>query len=261
MEDKLTMKLKFAITLCVAIVVGLGYLFFAPKKVKPETQEPIAVAPIESVDPNRTCKTCDEKVVKKREAYDVVSDNALLRIVSVDYPIDENYVPDHLRVVNVTSDHPQELRRDAAEHLETMFEDASKAGVSLKLLSGYRDYTLQKSLWYTYVDRYGLKHANRIDDHPGASEHQLGLAVDLGWQNNACVLRQCFGNDPNYQWLLDHAHEYGYIPRYPKGKEDITKIMYSPWHFRYVGERNAEKLHEANQTMEEFYKEYLPKKK
>lgn len=92
-----------------------------------------------------------------------------------------------------------------------------------------------------------------MDCHPGASEHQLGLAVDLGNWNGQCELNACFVDYPSYTFLQEHGHEYGFIERYPYDKQNITGIEYSPWHWRYVGVEEATKIKESGLTVEEYY--------
>ena len=154
---------------------------------------------------------------------------------------------------NVKMNNTQQLRREAGEALEKMFKAAKKAGYNLKLVSGYRTYSRQKILWNTYVTRYGTKEASRIDSYPGASEHMLGLAVDLGTTDDKCRLEACFANTKAYQWLVKHCSEYGYILRYPKNKESVTGLKFHPWGYRYVGVEEAKKIMASGLTMEEYY--------
>jgi D-alanyl-D-alanine carboxypeptidase len=86
---------------------------------------------------------------------------------------------------------------------------------------------------------------------PGESEHQTGLCVDLISIENV-VLDETFAHHPAYAWLVDHAHFFGFILRYPEGKEGITGYSYEPWHFRFVGLETAAKIHKKGLTLEEF---------
>lgn len=124
--------------------------------------------------------------------------------------------------------------------------DASKAGHSIPLVSGYRSYSYQASLYDSYVARDGQAAADRYSARPGHSEHQSGLAMDVG------AIDDNYGNTAAGKWLVAHCAEYGFILRYPQGKEAITGYMYEPWHIRYVGVDVAKKIMDANITLEEY---------
>ena len=114
---------------------------------------------------------------------------------------------------------------------------ASSAGYSIPLISGFRSQTTQTGLYNRYVARDGKDAADTYSARPGHSEHETGLA---------------YGDTPAGTWLAQHAHEFGFIIRYPKGKEDITKYQYEPWHVRYVGLEHAAKIYEQDLTLEEY---------
>ncbi len=184
---------------------------------------------------------------------DITSDDSLTRIINLTHPISADYVPADLRKVNVHTVKDVELRDEAAGQLEKMFQDAIQDRIYLKLVDGYRSYALQQALYSYYARTRGKTYADNIDDHPGASEHQLGLGADLGNWNGACELSYCFTQYHEYDWLLTNGYKYGWILRYPENKQDITGIMYSPWHFRYLGVEEATKIHDSGLTMEEYY--------
>lgn len=146
------------------------------------------------------------------------------------------------------------------EPLLNMLDAANSDGVSLIVCSPYRDYQLQEKLFlrkinsymaagYSYLDAY--KKSSKAVIVPGASEHQLGLAFDIVVSYHA-VLDFAFGDTAGGKWLKEHCAEYGFILRYPKGKEDVTGIEYEPWHFRYVGVDAARYIMENELTLEEF---------
>ena len=109
---------------------------------------------------------------------------------------------------------------------------AKSAGYSLPLISGYRSFDTQDRIYRNYAARDGVAAANTYSAWPGHSEHQTGLAFDVGSLSNG------FGKTAAGKWLASHAHQYGFIIRYPKGKESITGYQYEPWHIRYLGERS-----------------------
>ena len=194
------------------------------------------------------------EINNSNENADALPETADVRIVSPSASISADYVPQGLRVPDVPMYQTQQLRSDAADALEEMFSAAKADGYDLYLISGYRSYADQQGLWDYYENYYGLEYTSHLDAHPGGSEHQLGLAADIGTTDNVCRLDTCFGDTGAFAWLQENSWKYGYIERYPQGKEDVTGIMYSPWGFRYTGTSEAEKIHASGMTMEEYYK-------
>lgn len=123
---------------------------------------------------------------------------------------------------------------------------ASAAGFSMPLISGYRSYQTQTNLYNNYVAQYGESIANTFSAKPGHSEHQTGLAFDVGSIDNN------YGNTPAGTWLAQNAHKYGFIIRYPKGKEWITGYQYEPWHIRYLGTSVATDIYNKGVCLEEY---------
>ncbi|MGV2951602.1 M15 family metallopeptidase [Arthrobacter sp. JUb115] len=163
----------------------------------------------------------------------------------------EDYVPGKLVGVAGSS---MTLRPEAAEAIEVFIADARAAGHSIKLLSAYRSYQRQAVLFNQYQAKYGTAYAERISARPGTSEHQLGLAADLGYTDSRAELKAEFGQTPAGLWIAEHAAEYGLIIRYPQGKEEITGYKYEPWHVRYVGVEHAEAmLASGAETFEEYH--------
>lgn len=127
--------------------------------------------------------------------------------------------------------------------LERMFRAARKSGLKLLYVaSGYRTATEQRRLWDQSEDRSYVQ-------RPGHSEHQTGLAVDLA---DLKVGDGDFGRSRAGKWLAGNAWRYGFLLRYPEGKESITGISYEPWHYRYVGREVAGRCHLKNWTLEEY---------
>jgi len=130
--------------------------------------------------------------------------------------------------------------------LEKLQAGAKAEGVTLSLVSGYRSYETQQRIYNNYVTSRGVKYADTISARPGHSEHQTGLAFDIGNLNTT------FGNTTGGIWLKENCHKYGFIIRYLKGKEDITGYSYEPWHIRYVGVEIATEIMSKNITLEEY---------
>lgn len=145
------------------------------------------------------------------------------------------------------------MRKEAANSLADMFNAAKKDGIILYAVSGYRSYDRQTVLYDAEVDKVGQKKAEEAVAYPGNSEHQTGLAMDISAESVDFLLTEDFEATKEGKWLKDNAHLYGYILRYPKGKEDITKYKFEPWHFRYVGEKSANDIYENDWTLEEYF--------
>ncbi len=175
----------------------------------------------------------------------------------------KEYAPDDLTYPDVPFIFTEKLdkrkmRQEAAEALEQLFAGAKEDGIGLAGVSGYRSYATQKALFQRYVDRDGLEAASRYSARPGHSEHSTGLAMDVTGSDGKCAATDCFGGTPAALWLADHAHEYGFIIRYPEGKEEITGYKYEPWHLRYVGVELAEVIYTTGLTLEEYFEDAIP---
>lgn len=147
----------------------------------------------------------------------------------------------------------------ALEAYGQMYQAAAQDGITLWIASGYRSPELQAQLYQQEIDmnmengmteNEAVEAADRAVQKPGYSEHNTGLAMDFN------TVTDSFKDTDTYAWLMEHAQEYGFILRYPEDKEDITGIMYEPWHFRYVGVEHAKKMNELNMCLEE-YVEYV----
>lgn len=148
------------------------------------------------------------------------------------------------------------MRKDAAQALRTMFEAAKADGIKLLTVSGYRSYSKQKIIFNRKVKSTGSKaKANLLVALPGTSEHQLGMAMDLG-QKGSTGLTSSFGSTKAGKWVAANAHLYGFIVRYQKGWEEITGYSFEPWHVRYIGVEHAKLIHEMNIPLETYLSAY-----
>lgn len=134
----------------------------------------------------------------------------------------------------------------ANEALQQMFAAAKAEGYDLFVRSGFRSYATQKSLYNSYVNRDGKAAADRYSARPGHSEHQTGLAFDINKANSS------FAGTPEAKWLAENCHKYGFIIRYPEGKEAITGYIYEPWHVRYLGVDTATAVYNSGLCLEEY---------
>lgn len=179
-------------------------------------------------------------------------------LVNKENDLPADYIPPDLVDVNIPftfKEHAEKrmMRQEAASRLEELFAAGKEQNIILYGVSGYRSYQTQKCLFASFVRRYGSEEkANQISARPGQSEHQTGLAMDVTSQSVNFGLEETFGDTPEYSWLMDNAHRFGFIIRYPKGKEYLTEYTYEPWHLRYVGQELATMLYEKNITYEEY---------
>ncbi len=139
--------------------------------------------------------------------------------------------------------------------MKEMVKAARDEGLSVYLSSGYRSRGTQTYLFDRKVAQYGEKVAATIVARPGTSEHQTGLCCDITDRYYE-MKDKSLEKTPMYQWMSSHCSEYGFIVRFPEGKEDVTGIIYEPWHFRYVGEEAAAYITEHDLTLEEFLELY-----
>lgn len=140
---------------------------------------------------------------------------------------------------------------EAIEAFNEMKEAAKQDGIKISIRSGYRSYNTQVQLYNYYVQRDGKEAADRYSSVPGFSEHQTGLALDI-LNGDGRSTGKWFDDTPQARWLYENAYKYGFILRYPKGKEDITGYMYESWHYRYIGKEHSKNFKMNNLTLEEY---------
>lgn len=182
-------------------------------------------------------------------------------IVNKQHPLNpKTYVPSDLitpsMVVRskITSDESK-VSSKIAPSLERMVTDARSQGILLNLQSGYRSYQLQISVYNNEVSSFGQSTADKESARPGYSEHQTGLAVDLGSiPTPSCDVAQCFGTTKEGVWLAANSYKYGFIVRYTSDNQSVTGYEVEPWHLRYVGVALSTELHDKNVTsLEQFF--------
>jgi D-alanyl-D-alanine carboxypeptidase len=169
-----------------------------------------------------------------------------------------NYTPVNLVVPKValsegSASENMHLRSEAAGAVEKLVAAAANDSQKLILVSGYRSFVTQQAVYSGYVSSQGQAYADATSARAGHSEHQSGLAADLGAQSGQCQLEACFGDMTEGKWLATNAHKYGFIIRYQKDKANLTGYAYEPWHIRFVGVDLAAELNKTAQTMEQFF--------
>jgi len=143
------------------------------------------------------------------------------------------------------------LRREAAEHLGRLVEDAAEGGEELVVASAYRSYEEQQLSHEKLRSAFGAV-AGTMSATPGHSQHQLGTAVDFTHAAAGYQLWEPFARTSAYRWLEDHAWEYGFVLAYPRGKKEQTGYQWEPWHYRYVGVEDAKRLEESDLSLQAF---------
>lgn len=183
------------------------------------------------------------------------ADDWQLVLVNKQHPVPKDY---SFTLGTITGNMKCDVR--IIDDLMEMLQAASKDGISLMICSPYRDYNRQTVLFNRKIDYYMNKGYSYMEAYkiasmsvtvPGASEHQIGLALDIV-SDTYTTLDTGFGETSAGMWLRENGSQYGFILRYPLGKEYITGIQYEPWHFRYVGKKAAQAIMSQDITLEEF---------
>ena len=139
-----------------------------------------------------------------------------------------------------------------------MDEFVRKSGYKVFIDSGFRSFKYQMYILEMYREKYGKEKGERLCAYPGESEHQLGLAIDLGFEDEDGNYISSITEDSNvFEVLKNNSYKFGFILRYMKGKEEITKYNFEPWHYRFVGKRLAKILYENDICLEEYYDNIL----
>lgn len=178
-----------------------------------------------------------------------------LYLVNRGFTLSEAYVPpDLVQPASAGNSRGTLMRREAADQLDRLFASAKDAGYTLVAVSGYRSYATQRTIYSRRTssgDRKDKDRARWLVAPPGASEHQLGLAMDLG-RRGKTNLNAAFGDSPEGLWVREHAHEFGFIIRYQDKWKEITGYADEPWHVRYVEPEHAQRLFELDIPLESY---------
>lgn len=291
-------KEKIPIIICLLLIISLaGYLIFSKGKLaqtsspanidrdiaSASTVSPGAISldikdnsnntynfPSLEYDDKENIKEEDQMSNKPEEAlWTPATDmdleaSSLTVYVNKEYCLSKNYVPENLVVPDISFDimgksERKLMRDDAAKAIEALFTAALDDGYELFGISGYRSFSRQKEIFLNNIVNKGKTHTLQYSAAPGTSEHQTGLAMDVSAKSISYRLISAFSNCDEGKWLASHAHEYGFIIRYPKDRSSITGFAYEPWHIRYVGDNLANYLYTNNMTLDEYYN-YLPSK-
>ncbi len=182
-------------------------------------------------------------------------------IVNKFYALDENYTPENLKNISLDYSYGEEGENKLISYAYDAFIDlwqaANDAGFYLMVTSSYRNYQEQKEIYEYRKETLGERKADETAARPGNSEHQTGLVIDMTSKTEPSDKE--FKESSAYNWLKQHAYEFGFIERYPEGKTYITGYEPESWHWRYVGQNAAKIMHDENITYDEYYAYYIEK--
>lgn len=192
------------------------------------------------------------------ESYETNINDGFLIIVNKFYHLDKSYERTDLQNINLAYAYANNSAAEIViEKFKQMRDDIEEEmNVHLMVNSSYRSYEDQEEI-YNEFKKVSLKYADSYAARPGYSEHQTGLAIDITSLEHPTANE--FKESEEYKWLKENCHKYGFILRYPEGKEHITGYSTESWHFRYVGEEAATQIYKENITFDEYYAYYIEK--
>ena len=254
-----------ALTVVLAIALGVMTYLYVTKDGEEKgavgSSSAIASSNEEDVASVSSKPTAEEKA-EMALALDL--DNWNLRLVNGKKPLPSGFTVETEKIeATYARDVGMLYDARAVSYLNAMCAAAERDGINLLVISSFRTNERQTVLFNNQVTKQRAIHpelseeeikklAGTISAYPGTSEHEVGLAVDFN------SVEESFENTPEFQWLKTNAQSYGFILRYAKEKQDITGVIYEPWHYRYVGEKHAKKINELGYCLEE-YVDYLNK--
>lgn len=209
--------------------------------------------------------TVSETAATEPEEDENIDNKWAMFLVNKNNPLPKDY--DNMIETEVVFESWREYYLDvrAADYLERMIDDAKEDGVDLLVVSAYRTIEYQQQNFDNSVqdrmDNRGMSYDDAYADTlaevalPGESEHNAGLALDIMCEEYQSMDDDGFENTDAFIWLDEHAAEYGFILRYPKGKQDVTGIIYEPWHYRFVGLYYANEIKKSGLCLEEYFEE------
>ena len=233
--------------LALALIVAIAVVVLAPSGSTTPTASPSTTPSVTETPTETPTATPTPAFNKAQLSIDEAS--SLWVVVNKTRPLNPvNYVP-ALAALNLPGVKGQ-MRPEAAAGLQKMFADyQAQTGDHFTVVSPYRSYTTQVSVYNGWVARLGKAQADRQSARPGYSEHQTGLAVDVN-----TAVSQSFGTTAPGRWIAANSWQYGFIVRYPDGQEPVTGYEYEPWHLRFVGVELATELHVTGiPTLEQFF--------
>ena len=199
-------------------------------------------------------ETADDSLSPPGAALRTEDDGNRMVLVNKQYAVSQDYCPTDMVDIDgsLSTNQNLKVKREAYDAYLKMLKNANAEGLNFAICSAYRSYELQESLYNQSLQSNGETYTEKMYAHPGQSEHHTGYAIDVTSASMNWGLSQDFADYPDGAWITAHCSEYGFIIRYPRGKEDITGYMYEPWHIRYVGVDAAKEITEKGITLEEY---------
>lgn len=186
--------------------------------------------------------------------YDADVSKGDLVLVNKYYKLSSDYVPSNLVKIDKKYGYERLIDENAYKAFIDMYNAATNEGLEIFITSPYRSYKYQETLYNNYVADSGKEKAETFAARAGYSEHQTGLSVDLAAKDSIYTK---FEKTKEYKWMLSNSYKYGFILRYPKGKEKQTGYMFEAWHFRFVGKDVAKYIFENSITYDEYYEYFI----
>ncbi|MFL8800628.1 MULTISPECIES: M15 family metallopeptidase [unclassified Clostridioides] len=232
---------KFKLILAIIIVVFIS-VFISKNKFLIKDKTPTGTAQFAS----------EEDVESNSQNKNHSNSIANILLVNKTNGISKDYAPENITKVNIpfveeATEEEKQMAGEPAKAVEDLVKQANEEGIQFLGSSAYRSYNTQQDTYTKRVKSQGQEKADEYVAKPGHSEHQTGLCIDLTNPERWFV-----GSTKEAIWLAENAHKFGFIIRYPKGKEDITGTAYEPWHIRYVGKDIAEEIYSRGLTLEEY---------
>lgn len=227
-----------------------------------ENDPPTEEEPSREEPPTEEKPPVENNNTSERAKIEAILNDPFMLLVNREHKVSSDYVGSNL--VEYSGENHYRLNATCAAALKELIDAGKGAGYNYILYSGYRSYSSQYNKYYNKIAAYqnegkseaeAIRLTNQYYAPPGGSEHHTGLAADVcipSIVNQYGALHENYENTAEFRWFSQHAHEYGFILRYPKGDEDITGYNYEPWHYRYVGKEIAADIYRQGVTLEEY---------
>lgn len=268
---------KRLLALAVILIVLIGLIFFITKGIKDffengdkkavesssstsQSQSQSASSASQVIENSQSTQENNQEESSASQNIDVSSttnsNDWRMVLANKNTPLPEGYTLE----LQTLADSQLQMQKEAAQAFDEMRKAANTTGLTLMACSAYRSVERQQELFNAEIEKWKKKGMSQQEAEekaatvvmiPGRSEHNTGLAVDVGSATNQRI-EEDFEKEPEFAWLQEHAAEYGFILRYPKDKQAITGVTYEPWHYRYVGVENAKKIKEKGLCLEEY---------
>ncbi|MDP2721049.1 MAG: M15 family metallopeptidase [bacterium] len=257
---------RFLIYILLVVIVGIASFVYANKTPKNPQQLGTVIRKIEPLKaeiPKADTVTASVTAKPSTEISSGViiteKGDEILVLINKNIRLPETYEPGDLVSIDglvKTTHSGLLLRAEAAKALGSITKAAKDEGVNLIVLSAYRSFWSQQATFSSWVGSAGLAAAETFSARPGHSQHQLGTAVDFTAESVNLGLTENFTQSKEGAWLSQNASKFGFVLSYPEGKEAITGYTYEPWHWRYIGVENTQRMTQSGLILEEFLQRY-----